>query len=318
MCRWPRDESIAEVWEESVQHVRSFLSGKECAEEIVYKWMFTRMLAKYKRECADSIWKQQPKTVPEAVAAMKDWEHRYGSPAKVFMRKLDIYQERKVDSTPQVSVKQEPMSKLIVGVAKVKIEKDWSQSRYGQRGRSDFKCYRCGEVGHIKTKTSVKRVEVESEEEVDEVLLLKDDQTEQCEIDTGAQMCMIPERLAAGLQVIDKRSCHSVGPEFMASVVKVKLSVGPIDRVVKATVTPTSFCSYPLVDRNIGLDNLLECARLAKAAYDVADPFKQHAVQTRAQSKKELKLELQAAKTRREEHPLIKKPEEVCQNRRKF
>ena len=66
------------------------------------------------------------------------------------------------------------------------------------------------------------------------------------------------------------------------------------------------------------MDNLLECARLAKAAYDVADPFKQHAVQTRAQSKKELKLELQAAETRREEHPLIKKPEEVCQNRRKF
>ena len=118
MCRWPRDESIAEVWEESVQHVRSFLSGKECAEEIAYKWMFIRTLAKYKRECADSIWKQQPKIVPEAVAAMKDWEHRYGSPAKVFMRKPDIYQERKVDSTPQVSVKQEPVSKLIVGVAK--------------------------------------------------------------------------------------------------------------------------------------------------------------------------------------------------------
>ena len=162
----------------------------------------------------------------------------------------------------------------------------------------------------------MKRVEVESEEEVDEVLLLKgiiNDQTEQCEIDTGAQMCMIPERLAAGLQVIDKRSCHPVGPEFMASVVKVKLRVGPIDRVVKATVTPNSFCPYPLVGSNIGLDNLLECARLAKAAYDVADPIKQHAVQTRAQSKKELKLELQAAETRREEHPLIKKPEEVCQ-----
>ena len=100
-----------------------------------------------------------------------------------------------MDSTPQVSVKQEPVSKLTEGVAKVKIEKDWSRSRYGQRERSDFKCYRCGEVGHIIRncpKTSVKRVEVESEEEVDEVLLVKDDQTEQCEINTGAQMCMIP------------------------------------------------------------------------------------------------------------------------------
>ena len=155
--------------------------------EIAYKWMFTHKLAKCKWECADSIWKQQPKTVPEAVAAMKDWEHRYGSPAKVFVKKPYFYQERKVDSTPQVSVEQEPVSKLTEGVAKVKIEKDWSQSRYGQREHSDFKCYRCGEVRHIKRncpKTSVKRVEVESEVEVDEVLLLNgtiNDLTEQCE-----------------------------------------------------------------------------------------------------------------------------------------
>ena len=82
--------------------------------------------------------------------------------------------------------------------------------------------------------------------------------------------------------------------------------------VVKATVTPNSFCPYPLVGRNIGLDNLLECARLAKAAYDVADPIK------RAQSKKELKLEIQAAETWQK----IKKPEEVLpagrHNRQKF
>ena len=57
VCRWPRDESIANVWEESVQHVRSFLSGNESAEEIGYKWMFTRTLAKCKRECADSTTK---------------------------------------------------------------------------------------------------------------------------------------------------------------------------------------------------------------------------------------------------------------------
>ena len=69
-----------------------------------------------------------------------------------------------MDLTPQVSVKQKPVSKLTEGVAKVKIKKDWSQSRYDQRERSDFKCYRCGEVGHIKRncpKTSVKRVEVD-------------------------------------------------------------------------------------------------------------------------------------------------------------
>ena len=80
-----------------------------------------------------------------------------------------------------------------------------------------------------------------------------------------------------------KASCRAagnpVGPEFMASVVKVKLRVGPIDRVVKVTMTPNSFCPYPLVGRNIGLDNLLECTRLAKVAYDVADPI-QRRIQT--------------------------------------
>ena len=29
-----------------------------------------------------------------------------------------------------------------------------------------------------------------------------------CKVDTGAQMCVIPERLAGGLQVFDRRACH--------------------------------------------------------------------------------------------------------------
>ena len=86
-----------------------------------------------------------------------------------------------------------------------------------------------------------------------------------------------------------------------------------MNKVVNATVTPDSFCPYPLIGRNIGLDDLLECARLAKSAHDVVEPIMQHAVLTRAQVWKEQKLELQAEQTRCAECPLIKKPEEVSQ-----
>ena len=33
-----------------MQHVKSFLAGDETAEQVPYKWMLTRMLAKCRRE----------------------------------------------------------------------------------------------------------------------------------------------------------------------------------------------------------------------------------------------------------------------------
>ena len=76
--------------------MKSFLAGDETAEQVAYKWMLTRTLAKGRRECVDAIWKLMPKTVPEAVAAMRDWEHKYGPPAKVWFKK-DGYVEKKVE-----------------------------------------------------------------------------------------------------------------------------------------------------------------------------------------------------------------------------
>ena len=96
-CRWPKDESVAEVWEESVQHVKSFLAGGETGEQVAFKWMLTRTLAKCMRECADAVWKAQLKSVPEAVEAMRDWEHKYGHPAKVWKRMFESRSEKKVD-----------------------------------------------------------------------------------------------------------------------------------------------------------------------------------------------------------------------------
>ena len=62
---------------------------------------------------ADAIWKLMPKTVPEAVAAMRDWEHKYGPPDKVWFKKGG-YVEKKMEvlhgrmTLDQLQLKLEP------------------------------------------------------------------------------------------------------------------------------------------------------------------------------------------------------------------
>ena len=319
VCKWPKDESLTDVCEECVQHVKSFLVGGETAEEVAYKWMFTRLLAKCKRECADAVWKTQPKSIPEAIAAILEWEHKYGSPAKVWVRKQDGFYDKKVDGQPGMFVKKEPGPGIAEGGAKVKVEKDWSGNKYGQGERNSFKCYKCGESAHIRknsTKTQVKRVEVLSDEDEGESLLLEgvvNGHVVMFEMDTGAETCMIPERLAGGLQKTGMTACKPVGTSFAADSVIVRVKVGCIDREVTAVVTPDSFISNPLIGRNVGIDDLLVCAGMARALQKTGTQVEAHAVKTRAQSKKEVKAEQQAEVTRSAENPVIWKPEEVEQ-----
>ena len=41
-------------------------------DEITFKWTLVRMLGKSKKECAELVWKANPKSVPEAVALIRD------------------------------------------------------------------------------------------------------------------------------------------------------------------------------------------------------------------------------------------------------
>ena len=107
-----------------------------------------------------------------------------------------------------------------------------------------------------------------------------------CEVDTGAQMCVIPERLASDLQVFDRRACHPIGSEYMAALVKVCVKVGPVDMTVTATVVPDQYCTHPLVGRKVSLDNLMECLALAKTKLD-GKRVVQHQVQTRAHERQQ-------------------------------
>ena len=113
-----RDESVADVWEESVQHVKSFVTGGDTAAEVEFKWMLTRTLAKCKRECADAVWKQRPRSIPEGVAAIREWEYKYGPAAKVFMRKPEVFFDKKLNFPPVAQVKGEPEKSLAQGMDK--------------------------------------------------------------------------------------------------------------------------------------------------------------------------------------------------------
>ena len=104
-ARWVREESVAETWEESTQHVRSFCKDGDTAAEIRFKWTMVRVLGRCRKECAEAVWKCKPKNIPETVAAMKEWEHRNGHPAKVWPGRFDG-QRRGDHSAPK------PVSKL--------------------------------------------------------------------------------------------------------------------------------------------------------------------------------------------------------------
>ena len=317
--RWPKEETIAEAWEECVQHVRSFGKEGETVDELAFKWVMVRMLGKCKRECAEAVWKVQPKSVPEAVAAMRDWEHKHGFPAKVWTKRFDAPQERKIDASSWSAPRTESTPAAAEGGARVKVEKPWSQQRYGGTSRTDFKCYKCGEPGHMRRdcpKTTVKRVDVHSEEEDVDVLLMEgtiNGVKALCEISTGAQMCVIPESLAGGLPVTGKTICKPVGSSFKADSVKVRVQVGCIDMEVSAAVVPDSFLAHPLVGRNVGVDLLLQCGNMAVEQRKKDTSAEAHAVQTRAMTAKEEKEERQAEVIRNVEKAVIRKPEELEQ-----
>ena len=91
----------------------------------------------------------------------------------------------------------------------MKVEPAWSRERYGQTDRTALKCYKCGESGHMwrNCPKVVKRVDVLSNEESGATLLMEgiiNGRKELCEMDTGAETCMIPQRLAEGLPVVGK------------------------------------------------------------------------------------------------------------------
>ena len=116
---------------------------------------------------------------------------------------------------------------------------------------------------------------------------------------------MIPRRLAEGLPVTGKALCKPVGSSFMADSVRIRVQVGCIDKEVSAAVTPDDFMVHPLIGRNVGIDELLECAVVTRVLQKKSAGSDVHAVTTRAQSAKEKKAEQQAEVNRLAEQAVI-------------
>ena len=268
--RWPKDGSKTTLWGDCIEHVASFLVGGESGEEVAFKWALSRTLAHCKQDCAEAVWKASPKSAPEAIEVMRLWEEKHGSAEKIWYKKPDGYTQKRVDSTPGFVVKKEPVLAAVETGIKVKVERDCSIQRSGQGERKSYMCYKCGEAGHLRRncpKTVVKRVEVLSDEE-DAILLMDgwiNGKSVRCEIDTGAGTCMIPRRLEEGLPVTGKALCKAVSSSFMVDSVWIRVQVGCIDKEVSAAVTPDDFMVQPLIGRNVGIDELLECAVVTRA-----------------------------------------------------
>ena len=73
-----KEESVAQMWEESVLHVNAFLEGDTKDERSAFTWKLTRTLAKCKQECANAVYDKMPKTPTEVIEAINVWGQKHG------------------------------------------------------------------------------------------------------------------------------------------------------------------------------------------------------------------------------------------------
>ena len=82
ILRRGKDESIAEMVEESVQHVDSFLKDACDKEGVRIAWILSHTAAKCNRQCAASLYKAEPMKVTTVVRLVREWEHKHGDSRK--------------------------------------------------------------------------------------------------------------------------------------------------------------------------------------------------------------------------------------------
>ena len=68
-----KEESVAQMWEESVLHVNAFLEEDTKDERSAFIWKLTRTLAKCKQECANAVYDKKPKTATVVIEAINVW-----------------------------------------------------------------------------------------------------------------------------------------------------------------------------------------------------------------------------------------------------
>ena len=73
-----KEESVAQMWEESVLHVNALMEVDTKDERSAFIWTPTRTLAKCKQVCANAVYDKKPKTATEVIEAINVWEQQHG------------------------------------------------------------------------------------------------------------------------------------------------------------------------------------------------------------------------------------------------
>ena len=160
-----KDEGVAEMAEESVQHVDSFLKSGDDKADVRFKWILTRTLAKCRGECAEAVWKQAPTKVSTMIQCIREWEQKHGSSGKFGQRKFFSQGEKKFDAQGSQVNKEDNTWKVSTGV-QIKSERDLTPKAIGGKSES-IRCYKCGKLGHIERncpKVTIKRIKKTSNE----------------------------------------------------------------------------------------------------------------------------------------------------------
>ena len=129
-------------------------------------------------------------------------------------------------------------------------------------------------------------------------------------LDSGAQVTLIPERLAEGVELGEITHVRGVGSEFEAYEADIQVVAGPVNKIVRAVIVPDMYTHRPLIGMDIGPEDMFKAI---EHVISLQKSEQVRAVTTRSQSKKEEEAELVAEQTRLSEQISLRNPEQITQ-----
>ena len=264
-------ESIQQAIYESTAHVDALLGNTppECHR---FQWIKARTLAKLKWECAEAVWKLNPKNPVELAQAVSHWEETYGKATKPWNTGQQKYQLQQ-GPREQHGTQQQP-------------QQQWSSSQQRQppstpkqdNSGGGRRCYNCGEAGHFKAECPkpktiarpLKKVEMDRPLQGWILPAQVNGEPVLCELDSGASITVIPESVLNNCSFVPTNRISLKwldGYAVEAPTTTVKLAIGDFLGEVEVAVVTDEVLEMPLIGRNVGEANLLALISLYGRQY---------------------------------------------------